>query len=358
MELKGTELLSSLRGIYQSLADDCSKDIFMDRAAYSVTGDFSFIREIVKKHRPEFTPLQTWKGIGELYKTLPLDKKYVIRGTGSAGRKWLSFIENDSRFIAFCGRKRKNVQTDFLGHKLIGTDELYSKEYADVAVIIASSNYEREIHEELLEHGIPESDIYLSGTVMNFASEKQYFDEDFILLKENEVFVDAGSYNLYSTVALQKRTQVKKAYAFEPSQENYLMCQSTKADLHLEQAELIPYGTWDCKTTLRFKNQADSSRIAETGETLINVTSIDEVVGDADVTFIKMDVEGAEYRSLLGARETIKRCRPKLAICVYHRPEDIFALPMYIKSLNLDYRLYLRHYSNADNETVLYAIPG
>lgn len=84
---------------------------------------------------------------------------------------------------------------------------------------------------------------------------------------------------------------------------------------------------------------------------------MDDVV-DEKVTFIKMDIEGAEYEALLGAKETIQKNKPKLAISIYHKPEDIISIPKLIKSMVPNYRLYIRHYSNADNETVLYAIPS
>ena len=83
---------------------------------------------------------------------------------------------------------------------------------------------------------------------------------------------------------------------------------------------------------------------------------MDDVV-DEKVTFIKMDIEGAEYEALLGAKETIQKNKPKLAISIYHKPEDIISIPKLIKSMVPNYRLYIRHYSNADNETVLYANP-
>ena len=70
-----------------------------------------------------------------------------------------------------------------------------------------------------------------------------------------------------------------------------------------------------------------------------------------------MDVEGAELESLKGAQKVIKRDKPKLAVCIYHKPEDILTLPLFIKKLVPEYKFYLRSYSNADNEMVLYAIP-
>jgi hypothetical protein len=69
-----------------------------------------------------------------------------------------------------------------------------------------------------------------------------------------------------------------------------------------------------------------------------------------------MDVEGAEYQSLLGASKVIRKNTPKLAICLYHKPCDIIAIPMLIKSMVPEYKMFIRHNSNAYNETVLYCI--
>lgn len=72
--------------------------------------------------------------------------------------------------------------------------------------------------------------------------------------------------------------------------------------------------------------------------------------------FIKMDVEGAEIESLKGARQTILRDKPKLAICIYHKPQDLIELPRYIKTIVPEYKLYIRHHSNGPGENVLYAV--
>ena len=67
-------------------------------------------------------------------------------------------------------------------------------------------------------------------------------------------------------------------------------------------------------------------------------------------------IEGAELEALKGAKETIQRDKPKLAVCIYHRPEDMVEIPLYIKQLVPDYKLYIRHHSNTAGETVLYAV--
>jgi hypothetical protein len=87
-------------------------------------------------------------------------------------------------------------------------------------------------------------------------------------------------------------------------------------------------------------------------------TTIDEVVVHENIPridFIKMDIEGSELSALRGAESTIRRCRPKLAISLYHRPEDFFSIPSWIDSLDLGYRVFLEHYSIHQEETVLFA---
>ena len=71
--------------------------------------------------------------------------------------------------------------------------------------------------------------------------------------------------------------------------------------------------------------------------------------------FIKMDIEGSELSALRGAESSIRRWQPKLAISLYHRPEDFFSIPLWIDALGVGYRLFLDHYSIHNEETVLYA---
>lgn len=90
---------------------------------------------------------------------------------------------------------------------------------------------------------------------------------------------------------------------------------------------------------------------------MVPVIPLDEALGE-DGAFIKMDIEGAEKEALEGAERTVIKYRPKLAISVYHKPEDIVEVPEIILSYGLDYQFYLRHYSLAAFDTVLYAVPG
>ncbi len=97
----------------------------------------------------------------------------------------------------------------------------------------------------------------------------------------------------------------------------------------------------------------------EPGGLPVDVISIDEYVAREALTqvdFIKMDIEGSESQALDGAIETLRRFRPKLAISLYHRPEDLTRIPLWVDNLGLGYRLHLDHYTIHQEETVLYAI--
>ncbi|STQ87043.1 FkbM family methyltransferase [Helicobacter muridarum] len=70
-----------------------------------------------------------------------------------------------------------------------------------------------------------------------------------------------------------------------------------------------------------------------------------------------MDIEGAELEALKGAENTIKKYKPKLALSIYHRREDMLSIPKYLQSLNCGYRFYLRNFWWFSVDIVLYAIP-
>ena len=92
----------------------------------------------------------------------------------------------------------------------------------------------------------------------------------------------------------------------------------------------------------------------------VDTVTIDATVGRlslARVDFVKMDIEGAELDALKGGEQTIRRHRPKLAISLYHKPDDFDSIPRYLAGLDLGYRFYLDHHTIYQNETVLFGVP-
>jgi FkbM family methyltransferase len=195
--------------------------------------------------------------------------------------------------------------------------------------------------------------------LIEFCSKPQYFC-DFVHLTDKEVLVDCGAYDGDTLIKFNEIThsEYEKIYAFEPDPENYLKLKEMAEQLH--DVTLINKGLWKESTILYFNSQGDASKISEDGDLTVNVISIDEVVGANKVTMIKMDIEGSELCALHGAQNTIRRWLPKLAICMYHRKEDMITIPQYIQSIlgkDQKYNFYLRHHSYSYCETVLYAIP-
>ena len=70
-----------------------------------------------------------------------------------------------------------------------------------------------------------------------------------------------------------------------------------------------------------------------------------------------MDIEGTEPFALKGAEKTIRKFRPKLAIAIYHSMGDFINIPKWILELNLDYEIYLGHYTIHSEETIIFAKP-
>lgn len=102
-------------------------------------------------------------------------------------------------------------------------------------------------------------------------------------------------------------------------------------------------------------NERFREAIDENGGVAIETISIDELLDGSEASYIKMDIEGAEYEALLGASKTIEKFRPKLAISIYHKEDDLWKLPYYLMKNYPFYRFYIRHYTDITTETVLYA---
>ncbi len=151
-------------------------------------------------------------------------------------------------------------------------------------------------------------------------------------------------------------------YAIEPDKENAEFIRNNEKFKNLcNSIDVLEYGVGSKNSTLGFifdTNQKDGGRCIEVDESFagekISVKKIDDM--ELSITgqlYIKMDVEGAELDALKGAEECIKKYRPYLAICVYHRKNDLIDIPLFINSLNCKYKYYLR----GGFHTILWAIP-
>ena len=181
-----------------------------------------------------------------------------------------------------------------------------------------------------------------------------YFSKDIIKL-DHEVFVDCGAFTGDTIQELLARDNPKKVYAFEPDEQNF----TSLKNKYINDSRIVCFkkGAYSKQSVLSFAaNNADASKITDSGDYKIEVDSIDNLIQDEKISFIKMDIEGAELEALKGATQTIKQNHPKLAISAYHKFEDLLTLPQFIYSLKDRYQFFLRRHSHLTHELVLYCI--
>lgn len=184
----------------------------------------------------------------------------------------------------------------------------------------------------------------------------QYFLDDIFDFSDHEVFVDGGAAQGDTVISFARHMGGKysKIYAFE-AKRSY--CIGMEELFRNKNVEVIRKGLYSHECVLYFHENQHGSFVAEDieSEQQIAVTSIDGCIDDK-VTFIKMDIEGSELKALDGAMNTIKECKPKMAICAYHLEEDLWEVPLKIKEILPEYKIYMRqHYAEMDEETVCYA---
>lgn len=197
--------------------------------------------------------------------------------------------------------------------------------------------------------------------LQNLRDIEEYFDSEIVDISRINTFVDCGAYigDSYERFLKTYRNRTGReydgrAYLWEPELDN-LKALHCKYDKN-EKVIIIGKGTWHTAERLSFSGSGTAGGVtAEKSETVIQVDSIDNVVKEA-VDFIKMDIEGAEYQALLGAESAIKKHHPILAICVYHKRDDLIKIPNLIQMLGEGYRYYLRAYSPHSLGIILYAV--
>lgn len=219
-----------------------------------------------------------------------------------------------------------------------------------------SDTYSRQLFVAYINQRISCDFKWANGFVESAA--QQYFAPDLVQLHSNDVFIDCGSFDGASTVEFLRHVPTGGAYVFEPDKKNL---PKLKANLQLyrsDKIKIFPNAIADKNYTQFFQGgKACSSRIDEHGDSKVECIALDTMLQEEKVSMIKMDIEGYELSGLHGARKVIENQHPILAICLYHKPEDIFSIPLFIHDIYPAYRFYLRRYSKGCAEIVLYAIP-
>lgn len=193
------------------------------------------------------------------------------------------------------------------------------------------------------------------------ATPDPYFPADLPDLPPNLNLVDCGAYDGdVARDALRRGFKLDTLMAFEPDPENFdrLVAWVSEHRHEMHSAVTLPLATGDSNRILSFAGGlTTSSHLAEVGSQRVACVKLDDVLANHPANYLKLDVEGAEAATLRGAANLIRRCRPALAVSIYHCPNDLFELIEQIDEIAPDYEFHLRLHALAGVDSVLYALP-
>lgn len=196
----------------------------------------------------------------------------------------------------------------------------------------------------------------------SYCDRNEYFRKEIFNPNKSRNFIDCGAYEgdtfeEYLTFVDQK---FENAYLFEMEEHSVDILKTRIQNLGEEikkKTYIFNRGVYDQEISLAISNTLHDgmAMVDMEGQKKQVFDTLDHCVGDHVVDFIKMDIEGSELAGLRGAKKTIQKNKPNLAICIYHKVEDLWEIPEYIKQLVPEYRFYIRHCSHYDEDMILYA---
>lgn len=194
-----------------------------------------------------------------------------------------------------------------------------------------------------------------------YSFEEQYMDEKVSCLRNGQHpnIIDCGGFIGDTLMSFISKGIIPNEYfIFELEEQNFETLEKNieSAEKKGVKVKAIKKGVYNKDGELYFEPAGDSSRIVDyKTDFSIPVVKLDTVASDTKIDYLKMDIEGAEVEALEGAKEIIQRDKPALAICIYHKKDDFWRIPLLIHEICPEYKHYwIRHYSPAYNETVLY----
>ena len=184
--------------------------------------------------------------------------------------------------------------------------------------------------------------------------ETQYF-EPFVPLAGAQRFVDGGGFDGKTTETfVQKCPHHSRVDYVEP--DPLLMLSSKKRLGRFERIHYHETALSDRSGEAHFQQTGTGSgAIRKTGNLRVRTSRLDDLMAEAP-TFVKLDIEGAEVSALAGAARIISGSHPALAVCVYHRQSDFWRVPEKVLSLHPAYTVFLLHYTEGVEETVMYFV--
>ncbi|MDB4945561.1 MAG: methyltransferase FkbM family [Labilithrix sp.] len=203
------------------------------------------------------------------------------------------------------------------------------------------------------------------------ATETEYFAPDVFRLAPDERFVDCGAYDgdtmrSFLSVVPGGAAFGGRAIAFEPDRTSFDRLATWRASLDeplRERVEVVRAGVGAGRETLTFQDGGGTGSSFAGGAgsasaaVQIEIVPLDEAALPMRPTLLKVDVEGFEPDVLEGARQLVSTLAPTMALCVYHRQDHPWRIPLLVAAMHPGYRFTLRSYCLDGWDLVLYCVP-
>ncbi|MCR5487740.1 MAG: FkbM family methyltransferase [Lachnospiraceae bacterium] len=354
--------------------------------------------------------------IEDFFRLLPTvkEKEFYVWGTGNTAQLYQEgYNREDINIVSYIDSNTDKQGDVFCGKPIIMPEAYMRKKDLPILINTAQKRAFGEISDQILKWGgcgfnpdaiifswhkdeireVYESlddkrskEIYLNALTMRMTwdapDEKYVTDDQYFAMKEYrirrpwDVFVDCGAYvgDSIEQYIWKMDGVFRKIIGFEPDSNNFRAAlkrvERLKSEWNVPKdgIEIYPYGIGDTNIEMQMETNEDNNGLGSkvVGEAdnrtekqgmKISVISLDSFFRNRndDVSFLKADIESFEYKMLLGAKELIKKHCPRLAICIYHNPTDMYSIPILVRRINPYYKLFIRQHSYNLDETVLYA---
>lgn len=310
-------------------------------------------------------------GVLPLSKVSASDNVSLIFGLSCGYSRWFyKKVEQIQKSISHCANSDFFVISDYW----LAEEGLFSHGFLDSAFLKEHFEDFRQTYEMLADDLSKKiMSEYLYASICHDASKLAdlgsgwNFDYDFELLFNkcgDGIVIECGAFDGKTITECSTYTKNKyEMLALECDDDNYEKC--CKSTEIFPNIKVVKLGAWNKKAKLAIIQQDSASYLKEIEDfteykNVVEVVDVDSLAGSKRVAALIMDIEGSELKALTGAQKAIKN-GANLAVRVYHRKEDLITIPQYIKSLNTNYKFYIRFERGASlcragDETTLYAI--
>ena len=245
--------------------------------------------------------------------------------------------------------------------------EIFDMEYITRAFVIENKEYLEDFYDKLSDQHSKDSYVaYLMSKTRQdmkylppIFDKVQYFTKGLFELSGDESYFDCGAFVGDTIAEFLKATggTYNHIWAAEPDSSNYKKLMRYIEDEKLQNVEVVNKGIYGYAGKLPFQEEGSMlSMISEDSDNYIEVDTIDNIAAGKPVSYIKLDVEGAELMALKGAEQTIRKYKPILGISIYHKERDLIDIPLYLKEIAPEYKFYFRVHKKLAIDTVLYAV--